>query len=267
MRIGIVFIVAGVLLLVATLPNSIWLSRGQQRQSVSGTMIDNILVSGTKSSTTEYELAEINTLVLETFSGDIEVETSQTMSTLGEFEIMERANDSRGIQQKTPVLERQDNVLSLRATQSCPDCSISYRVKLGKAMRLELRASNGDITVQGLSNNIKAVSNNGNINISDTGKTTLDLEGSNGNITLSDVELMAGSQNKIRSSNGEVVLRLENTSGVRLSGSTQNAWFIADREDLKMESENGSFVATLAGINPAQLEISSQNGDIRLEQP
>ncbi len=269
MRIGMVLVITGVLLFVATLPESVWLSRGQGTESRTSTVIDNVLVSGTKSSSSSYELVDINTLVLETFSGDIEVEISHTMSSLGEFEIKEKADDKRGVSQKTPVLERKGNVLSLKAIKpnACLNCSISYRIKLGKAMRLELRADNGDITVVGLSNSIKAKNTNGDIVISQTGKTVLDLESNNGDITLENLALVASSQNTIRNENGGIVLKqLKNTTGLHLYGTTKNGNFVSDREDLQMSTpDNDQFQANLNGDNPARVELFSNNGDITLE--
>jgi CheY-specific phosphatase CheX len=269
MRIGIVFIIAGALLFLVTIPNSAWLTRGQRSESRTGTVVNNVLISGTKSSSSNYELAEINTLVLETFSGDIEVEISNTMSSLGQFEIKEKADDKRGVQQKTPILERQGNLLSLKATQpnACLNCSVSYHIKLGKAMRLELRTNNGSITVTGLSNSIKAQSVNGDITLVKTGKTVLDLESSGGDITLEQLALVANSQNKIRSTNGSIVFtQLENTSGLIIHGVSQNGDFISNRDDFQINSaESGQFQVTATGNNPAKLELFTNNGDITLE--
>ncbi|MEY4530511.1 MAG: hypothetical protein RLZZ156_1232 [Deinococcota bacterium] len=269
MKMGMVLIIAGVLLFVSTMPTSVWLDQGQRTESRTGTVINNVLVSGSKSITSTYELVDINTLVLETFTGDIEVEISSTMSSLGEFEIKEKADDKRGVQQKKPILERQGNILSLKAlqTNTCLSCSVSYRIKLGKAMRLELKTQNGDIVVNGLSNSLKAVSTNGDIVISKTGKTVLDLASNSGDITLEQLALVAGSQNKIRSENGSIVLnQLENTSGLRLYGTTQNGNFVSNRDDLEMNStENDQFQANMNGDNPAQLELHSSNGDITFE--
>jgi DUF4097 and DUF4098 domain-containing protein YvlB len=269
MRIGMVFIIAGVLLFVATLPESVWLSRGKRSETRTGTVINDVLVSGSKTSTSTYQLAEINTLVLETFSGNIEVEISDSMSSEGQFEIIEKADDKRGVKQKPPILDRQGSVLSLKAIQpiACLKCSISYRITLGKAMRLELRNQNGDIIVTGLSNSIKASSSNGDINIAGTGKTILDLESTNGDIVLENLALMPNSQNKIRSENGNITLtQLENSSGISFRGATVNGNLRFDVEGLNFsQRQENEFRASFNGDNPAQLELYSQNGDITLE--
>ncbi len=269
MKLGMVLIIAGVLLFVATLPSSTWLSRGQRSETRTGTVINDVLVSGTKSSQSKYELAEINTLVLETFSGDIEVEVSNTMSTLGEFEIKEQADDKRGVLQKTPILERQGNVLSLKAAQpsNCDNCSVSYRVLLGKAMRLELRNQNGDVVVNGLSNSVKANSLNGNITIAQTGKTILDLTADNGDISVENAALVANSQNKIHNENGSITLsQLQNNTGIGFRGEVVNGDLNLNVEGLNVgQRQDNQFRASFNGDNPAQLELYTQNGDITLE--
>ncbi len=262
MRLGIVLIIVGVLLFVATVPSSVWLGRGELSISNTSRTENGVLTASSTRLAKNYQLTDINTLVLETFSGNIEIETSSTMSSLGEFQV-----ESSGT--KMPSLQRNGSTLTLKAEQpsGCQNCSVSYRVKLGKAMRLELRSKNGDITVQGLTNSLKASSFNGKIQVSNTGKTILDLSSSNGEVMLENLALVAGSQNRIQSFNGGIeLIGLEGKSGLEIRGRTDNGSLDNQRDDLDLsENENGAFQATLSGDNPAKLELISSNGDIRLE--
>jgi DUF4097 and DUF4098 domain-containing protein YvlB len=268
MRLGIIFIIVGASIFLASMPRGFWLARDERSVTSTGKIENGVLISGHKNVKTNYELLEINTLVLETFSGTIEVEMSKTMSSIGEFEIIQSSGDNPNGQQNLPRVERNDKTLILRAENSdCQNCLVSYKVKLGKAMRLELRNQNGDITVNGLCNSIKASSTNGEIKLSNTGKTRLDLISSNGGVILENLDFTANSQSRVQSINGDIsISQLGGNSGLVIFGHTENGSLNNQRQDLNLTNqENGDFQMTLNGSNPAKLELLSSNGDITLE--
>jgi DUF4097 and DUF4098 domain-containing protein YvlB len=247
MRLGVVLIVAGVLLFFATTPNGAWLARGTRVVSEVGEQIDGQLVSGSKTTTQDYDLASINTLQLETFSGEIEVEIGKTMTSQGTFRL-----EAVGHQQLPEVL-RDGATLSIRATrQPCNTCALHYRIKLGKAMHLELKGANGSIVVLGLTNSLRVSQQNGELALSDLGKTILQLVNQNGSITVQNAQLEAGSQNRIENQNGDVGLHnLSGNGGLMIQTSAQNG-------------EINNEVGNTSGDDPAKLEVDTQNGDITL---
>ncbi len=269
MRIGIVLIIAGALLFVATMPSGAWLLRGERITSSSGRTEDGVLVSGRKSIKEKYDLTPINTLVLETFSGSIEVEIGDSMSSTGEFEIVQVSGLNPLGQQGIPPFERVGSTLKVRAEQpnSCQNCTVSYMVKLGKAMRLELRNANGNIDVTGLTNHLIASTVNGEIRVVNTGKTILDLSSNNGGIILENTTLPAGSQGRLQSINGGVqISQFGAGSGLEIRGRIVNGSLDNQRDDLMVENtENNDFQASLSGANPAKLEVQVENGDLTLE--
>jgi hypothetical protein len=269
MRIGIVLIIAGALLFVATIPSSAWLLRGQRITTTTGKTEDGVLISGRKSIKEQYDLTPINTLILETFSGSIEIEISDSMSSIGEFEIKRVSGFYSGGQQTIPSFERIGTTLKVRAEQpqSCQNCTVNYVVKLGKAMRLELRNANGDIDLTGLTNQLVSNTTNGNIRVSNTGRTILDLSSHNGEIILENTPLIAGSQSRLKTINGGVqISQLEQGSGLEIRGRIANGLLDNQRDDLIVQNtESNDFQASLSGANPAKLEVQVENGDLTLE--
>jgi DUF4097 and DUF4098 domain-containing protein YvlB len=248
MRFGIVLIVSGVLLFLATTPSSAWLTRGSRIVSEVGTSIDGRLVRGSKTTTQNYDLSSINHLQLETYAGEIEIEVGE-MSSQASFRL-----EAVGHQELPPVV-RDGNTLKLLATkQPCNNCALHYRLKLGKAMHLELKAANGNIVVSGLTNSLVVKNQNGEINLSDLGKTMLQLENQNGEITVTNAILSAGSQNRIENQNGEIGLHnLSGESGLSIQASAQNG-------------DVDNQIGDSTGSNPARLEVSTQNGNIGLTE-
>jgi DUF4097 and DUF4098 domain-containing protein YvlB len=249
MRFGIVLIVAGIALFFMTMPSSAWLARGTRVVSESGERIDGKLVSGSKTTTQDFELASINTLQLETFSGDIELEIGETMTSQGTFSF-----EAVGHQQ-LPDVVKNGNMLSVRATrQPCNSCELHYRIRLGKAMHLELKGANGTIVVAGLTNSLRVIHQNGDIELSNLGKTVLQLENQNGSIAVNNTQLEAGSLNRIQNQNGEIVLHnFSGNGGLTIETSAQNG-------------EVSNQIGNKSGDNPAKLEVIAQNGDITLTE-
>jgi DUF4097 and DUF4098 domain-containing protein YvlB len=246
MRFGIVLIVAGVLLFLATTPSSAWLTQGTRIVSETGKSINGRLVSGSKTTTQNYDLSSINRLQLETYAGEIEIEVGR-MSSQGSFKL-----EAVGHQELPPVVRDGSRLNILATRQPCNNCLLHYRIKLGKAMHLELKAANGEIVVVGLTNSLKIKNQNGNIELSDLGKTTLQLENQNGEITVTNAILAAGGQNRIENQNGEI--RLDNLSGeagLNIQANAQNG-------------DVDNQIGDTTGSNPASLEVSTQNGSIGL---
>jgi DUF4097 and DUF4098 domain-containing protein YvlB len=246
MRFGIVLIVSGVLLFLATTPNSAWLTQGVRIASEVGTNIDGRLVRGGKTITQSYDLSSINRLQLETYAGDIEIEVGD-MSSQGSFKL-----EAVGHRELPSVVRDGGTLKIIASRQLCNNCLLHYRIKLGKAMHLDLSAANGGITVSGLTNSLLASNQNGDIELSDLGKTTLQLDNQNGQITVTNATLVAGSQNRIENQNGEIGLHnLSGEAGLSLQASAQNG---------NVDNEIGD----TTGNNPVKLEVSTQNGSISL---
>jgi DUF4097 and DUF4098 domain-containing protein YvlB len=247
MRLGIVLVIAGVLLFFATTPSSAWLTRGAKVVSEVGTRIDGRWERSSKSVTQTYDLSSINTLQLETFSGEIKIQVSDTMTSQGAFYL-----EAIGHRQ-LPEVVRDGTTLSIKASrQPCNNCALHYNVKLGKAMNLELKAANGLVRVVGLTNSVQIQNQNGEIELENLGKTSLQLENQNGATTVRNAQLEPGSQNRIQNQNGEIELEnISSSGGLEIQTSAQNG-------DINNE------IGNTPGENPAQLELSTQNGGISL---
>jgi DUF4097 and DUF4098 domain-containing protein YvlB len=90
---------------------------------------------------------------------------------------------------------------------STSSCGVEYALEVPKTMRLNLKDANGNNTVTNVSGPITIKTSNGDVTVSDAGGT-LDLESSRGNVDATLVGGWRGDQVSLRTSLGEVSLRL-----------------------------------------------------------
>lgn len=122
-----------------------------------------------------------------------------------------------------------------------------------------LRTSNGRITVDGMSGDLEAITSNGAIEV--TGHSgSVELETSNGPVRF-DGELVAGSQNGMKTSNGSVTVALQGEPSLRLDTSTSNGAVSTAFQVVVTRSGEGYLEGTI-GPGDAELSVRSSNGSI-----
>jgi hypothetical protein len=130
--------------------------------------------------TSSLDLNGIETLVLETFNGDIVVQNGnaqQNSITIERFG------------QIIAPIERNGNELIVRSRaingRSCDQCGASLTLQIDRAVDLQVEVVTGNFKSTGQINSIRASSVTGDITVENAGNTNLELEATTGHITVS----------------------------------------------------------------------------------
>lgn len=172
-------------------------------------------------------------------------------------------------------------------THICVNCEVSFAIRLPGPATLQLRTTNGHVSVTGAMTSVDAATTNGDVTTRDTGaaalrlRTTngevgvtgargqLDVQTTNGSIDLRDLALPTGSDSGVRTVNGSVtVRRLASTAGLTVSGHVQNGGVTVSLNDFSVSySDRSTFRATSTtggGTGTAALDLVSVNGSLRV---
>ena len=148
------------------------------------------------------------------------------------------------------------------------------------ATRVELRNSNGSVEVHGMQRSGNIRSSNGAITVEDvsgefeieTSKGevtavravgTFQIKTSNGEIEF-DGELVAGGDNLMRSSNGSVDVKLQETPSVELDASTSNGSRTTELPILTSSTGDEDHLTGTIGNGEAKLVVKTSNGSITI---
>lgn len=158
---------------------------------------------------------------------------------------------------------------------------VDLEVSVPADIDLSLEASNGGITVKGVTGPILAATSNGRITVSDS-TGDLEVNTSNGRIELLDVTgqvvgktsngsisyrgtLRPGSENKLETSNGSIDVSLKDTAGVDLEATTSNGTVKSPRPiTIQGESKEDELIGTI-GDGGTTLMLHTSNGSISIE--
>ncbi len=162
---------------------------------------------------------------------------------------------------------------------NCYPCTVDIEIQVTQPIEVQLKASNGNVTVTDAATNANLESGNGDIRVN--GVTNLiaktsngevyatNLKGQavlsskNGKITLENTVLPAASQNSIRTTNGDIRVNAVSTEGgFVISGNTSTPTFKLSGFDLK--SATNTFTATRTGQTPTTLRLETGNGTIQV---
>ena len=145
--------------------------------------------------------------------------------------------------------------------------SVSYRISVPRRNDVDLRASNGGITVSGVNGTIRFDTTNGGVRLSDLGG---DVRGEtrNGGLTVTlSGDRWDGTGLDVRTSNGGVDVRIPDNYNAELSTSTVNGGF---RSDIPMTIQGEltarrGITATL-GRGGAPVSVRTTNGGVRISR-
>lgn len=128
---------------------------------------------------------------------------------------------------------------------------------------LDLDTSNGNISLSGVAKlyDVELQTSNGDIIIGQLNANLIDLSTSNGKIELTDVESV--SNIKGGTSNGRIIL--DNVKGIDLDFGTSNGRIIAEQiecQNLELSSSNGEVEVEVIGTNDDyRIRLATSNGD------
>jgi DUF4097 and DUF4098 domain-containing protein YvlB len=215
-------------------------------------------------------------LDVETFNGSITI-TAGTANTVRVQATLKRADriDYEAKQTSGAIEVRADEKGSTIGRS--PSAAVEITAPVGS--RVELRTSNGSITVTGLESDgnlrtsngritvrnmngeLNAETSNGSIEVREFSGSVI-LETSNGSIRFAG-ELVVDRENEMTTSNGSVTVDLEGEPSLELDARTSNGGVSSDHEMLVTSSGEGRLVGTI-GNGDASLRIRSSNGSISL---
>lgn len=198
-----------------------------------------------------------------------------------------RANDPQVVFEKDgqvlTTAERDGSTVCVTvkgAEATCYPCSANVSIQLPQALELVVKAGNADISVINAATQVTLETGNGAISVQ--GATNINaktgngevyaanlngsvtLTTSNGKVTLENAILPSGSQNAIRSGNGDVRINNVTTQGgFVIQGNSGTPEFLLTGFGLIKTAK--SFTATRAGTNPTMLTLEVVNGGIQIK--
>lgn len=222
-------------------------------------------------------------LVVRTENGSISVESSDSLN--GRIQVTATIKNPVRVQYDATV---EDNTVTLtgevESTISLFGVGIGGRggvdivVLVPAEIDLNLKSSNGKITVDGVDGPISVQTSNGRLSITNS-VGDISAKTSNGRITITDTSgqvdaqtsngaidfrgtLPPGSDTSLRTSNGGIGVELVNTQGVRITATTSNGTIrtavpisiIGEPDENRLEG--------IIGDGSSQLKISTSNGSI-----
>ena len=181
-------------------------------------------------------------LVVETENGDITVRSS---GGAGKVRVTAAITNTDKVEYRT---DQNGDTVSVSADFSSVvniNARVDIEVEVPEKARLELETSNGRITLSDIDGSVSAKTSNGAITFAGS--------------------LEPGSQNSLRTSNGDVEVTLVNTPGVKLDAETGNGKISSELPITITGRSNDDQLTGDIGDGSSSLEIRTSNGDITIK--
>ena len=236
------------------------------------------------------ETEPLTKVQLVTFNGDVTVRTHDAPTVdvdiryrgYGESE----AAAEEACEQLTCDFVAEDGVLQILAQKPKDQwmASISFEVVVPSTCELDLKTSNGEVDIEGVSANVSMASSNGALRAkSFSGKLTaktsngrIEVEGVSGSVDLSTsngrIELtgsIVGDANSLSTSNGRVKVQLPSTAAFAVDAKTSNGSIDCNFATQKISEEKKNQYIGVIGESsgePAKLKIRTSNGSIDISE-
>ena len=187
----------------------------------------------------------------------------------------------QGVGRVAVTSERLGTTMRVTSTgdTNCYPCTVDIEIQVVQPLELQLKASNGNVTVTDAATSAKLESVNGAIRVvgaTDVSAKTSNgeifasnlrgsaiLTSSNGKITLENTVLPASSQNSMLTKNGDLRVKNVTTSGgfVIRGNSSQPSFLLTG---FVLQTGINSFTATRVGENSTTLMLETNNGSIQI---
>jgi hypothetical protein len=139
--------------------------------------------------------------------------------------------------------------------------NVTGTIVLPRGVKLDVEATNGDVSVAGVTSEMMAATTNGDIEIRGA-RGSMQASSTNGDV---DIEAMEFSQKLTASTtNGDVIVRAPSTINASLSMSTTNGEFDFSGILAKVQSQSKRQVVATLGNGGPPLTLSTTNGDVTL---
>ncbi|HKI59139.1 MAG TPA: DUF4097 family beta strand repeat-containing protein [Trueperaceae bacterium] len=171
----------------------------------------------------------------------------------------------------------------------CIDCEVSFDVRLPGPAALQLRTTNGNISVTGAMARVDAATTNGDVTASGTADAPLDLastngrvavtgaraelriRNTNGSVEIADLTLPAGSASRAQSVNGSITVRgLASPAALEITGNVSNGGVTVSLDNAAVtypgSGHGRSFRATTDGEGYASLDLRTVNGSLTVRR-
>ena len=181
-------------------------------------------------------------LVVETENGDITVRSS---GGAGKVRVTATITDLDPARYQTDQIGDTVSVSVDFSSEVNTNARVDVEVEVPEKAQLELETSNGRITLSDIDGSVSA-------------------ETSNGDITFAG-SLEPGSQNSLRTSNGDVDVTLVNTPGVKLDAETGNGKISSELPITITGRSDDDHLTGDIGDGSSSLIIRSSNGDITIK--
>ena len=189
-----------------------------------------------------FQVSGSTRLVVETKNGHITVRSS---GGAGEVRVTATITNPDKVEYRTG---QNGDTVSVSADISSGiiiNARVDVEVEVPEKAQLELETSNGRITLSDIDGSVRA-------------------ETSNGAITFAG-SLEPGSQNSLRTSNGDVDVTLVKTPGVKLDAETGNGKISSELPITITGRSNDDQLTGEIGVGSSSLEIRTSNGDITIK--
>jgi DUF4097 and DUF4098 domain-containing protein YvlB len=241
--------------------------------------------------TQSFESGASPRVVVETFNGKIEI-TTDTGNTVQVSVTKRGSGNSQADAQddlkniEVPMTQESGTirVIARRIIQKTTtgNSGASASIKIPKGTTLELRSSNGGITVTGPTGDVTANTSNGRIEIrGSVGRLRLDTSNGNIEVEAENVVVAARTSNgriefkgslapgdhSFRTSNGQITLTLLSNAGFKFDAQTSNGKVTSEFPVSRTGGSRESELRGTVGENPAiSIELHTSNGGIEIRK-
>ena len=181
-------------------------------------------------------------LVVETGNGDITVRSS---GGAGEVRVIATIKNPDKVEYQTGQNGDTVSVSAAFSSGVIINARVDVEVEVPEKAQLELETSNGRITLSDIDGSVSAKTSNGAITFAGS--------------------LEPGSQNSLRTSNGDVEVTLVNTPGVKLDAETGNGKISSELPITMTGRSDDDHLTGDIGDGSSSLEIRTSNGDITIK--
>lgn len=240
-----------------------------------------------ETSTREFTVKSPQDININAFNGNITVETVSGKTVT--FQIIKKANSDEDLKHITcDVSQTGDTItaISKRNKRNLINSGVSINVQVPENSNLNITTSNGNVTSNGLFQDIITRTSNGSIKF-DGGAKSLDLKSSNGSITISNSimtkvntrtsngritfagMLLDNYSHTLQTSNSNIKCHLRSVQSVSFTASTSNGNVRSSIPTL-VTSSSSSYLAGIinggvSGHSSCKLNISTSNGNISIK--
>ena len=229
-------------------------------------------------------------LDVSTFNGSVSVESFAGDSVELEVTYRARGNSEQEAEENCSMLGREidaegDRVI-IRATRpsGIRNSSVAFKIKAPRHCSLELKTSNGAISAKDFEGGVSATTSNGSVSMTKITEYArvntsngvirvknvsgnVDLSTSNGKVYLSG--MVAGPDNKIRTSNGAVEVELDCEQTVEVAARASNGKVRCSADEQRILDESKKSIQVVVGQGDVQsvdakLTIRTSNGSVKI---